>query len=109
MSISRRAFVKNGVAAFTVSFAVPQFLSDLARAQGASLRNLIVLNLTGGNDGLSMLVPYTDADYYSRRPTLASAGGHRAAGRQRLERQGARPAPEAHRPQGHLQLRAASR
>ena len=75
MSISRRAFVKNGVAAFTVSFAVPQFLSDLARAQGSSLRSLIVLNLSGGNDGLSMLAPYTDAYYYSRRPTLAVPAG----------------------------------
>ena len=75
MSISRRSFVKNGVAAFTVSFAVPQFLTDLARAQGSSLRSLIVLNLSGGNDGLSMLAPYTDAHYYSRRPTLAVPAG----------------------------------
>ena len=75
MSISRRSFVKNGVAVFTVSFAVPQFLSDLARAQGSSLRSLIVLNLNGGNDGLSMLAPYTDAYYYSRRPTLAVPAG----------------------------------
>ncbi len=73
--ITRREFFKNGVAAFTVSFAAPAFLSDLARAQGASSRNLVVLNLTGGNDGLSMLVPYSDPFYYSRRPTLAVPAG----------------------------------
>jgi len=73
--MTRRDFVKNGVAAFTFSFAAPAFLSDLARAQGASSRNLIVLDLTGGNDGLSMLVPDTDAAYYSRRPTLAIPAG----------------------------------
>jgi uncharacterized protein (DUF1501 family) len=73
--ISRRRFVRNGVAAFTVSFAAPAFLSDLARAQGASSRNLVVLALAGGNDGLSTLVPYTDSFYYSRRPTLAIPAG----------------------------------
>src|ERR1700704_5583710 len=73
--ISRRAFIKDGITAFTISFAAPAFLSDLARAQGASSRNLVVLDLTGGNDGLSMLVPYTDSAYYSRRPTLAIPAG----------------------------------
>ena len=73
--ITRRSFVKNGVAAFTVSFTAPAFLADLARAQGAASRNLVVLNLSGGNDGLSMLVPYNDAAYYSRRPTLAIPAG----------------------------------
>ncbi len=76
MSITRRAFIKNGVAAFTVGVTAPAFLSDLARSQAASSsRNLVVLDLSGGNDGLSLLVPYTDASYYSRRPTLAIPAG----------------------------------
>jgi uncharacterized protein (DUF1501 family) len=58
------------VAAFTFSFAAPAFLSDLARAQGSARRNLVVLYLSGGNDALSMVVPYNDPQYYARRPVL---------------------------------------
>src|SRR5262245_24961789 len=75
MKISRRQFVKGGVAAFTVTFAAPEFLSDLAQAQGARTRNLVVLYLSGGNDSLSMLIPYNDSFYYSRRPSLAVPDG----------------------------------
>ena len=69
-TFTRREFIKGGVTAFTFSFAAPAFLSDLARAQGTSRRNLVVLYLSGGNDALSMVVPYTDSQYYARRPVL---------------------------------------
>jgi uncharacterized protein (DUF1501 family) len=75
MQVTRRTFFKSGVAAFTVTFAAPEFLSDLARAQGSSKRNLVVLYLSGGNDALSMLIPYNDSNYYSRRPTLGVPAG----------------------------------
>ena len=71
MEISRRGFVRSSAAAFTMGFAAPTFLGDLARAQQASGRSLVVLYLGGGNDALSFLVPYTDAAYHARRPTQA--------------------------------------
>jgi uncharacterized protein (DUF1501 family) len=70
MKVTRRQFIQGGVATFTVTFAAPEFLSDLALAQGSSARNLVVLYLSGGNDSLSMVVPYQDPFYYSRRPTI---------------------------------------
>src|SRR3972149_2776061 len=68
MTVTRREFIKGGVSAFTVGFAAPAFLSDLALGQGASRRTLVVLYLSGGSDALSMLPPYTDPFYASRRP-----------------------------------------
>src|SRR5687768_12991460 len=75
MRVTRREFVRNGVSAAVAGVALPRFVSDLVRAQGAFNRNLVVLNLNGGNDGLSMLVPYSDPFYASRRPTLAIPAG----------------------------------
>ena len=75
MKVTRRQFVKGGVAAFTMTFAAPEFLSDLARAQGAHVRNLVVLYMSGGNDSLSMVIPYTDPFYVSRRPSIAVPAG----------------------------------
>ena len=75
MKITRRQFFKGGVAAFTVTYAAPEFLSQLALAQGSASRNLVILYLSGGNDSLSMLVPYNDPFYASRRPTIGIPAG----------------------------------
>ncbi len=75
MKVSRREFLRDGVTAFTVSFAAPAFLSDIALAQGVRSRNLVVLYLSGGNDSLSTVVPYRDPFYYSRRPAIAIPAG----------------------------------
>jgi uncharacterized protein (DUF1501 family) len=71
MKVTRRAFVKGGLAAFTVTYAAPEFLCEVARAQGARTRNLVILYLSGGNDSLSMLVPFNDPFYGSRRQGIA--------------------------------------
>ena len=71
MSFSRRQFVKGGVTAFTFGFAAPQAICDIALAQGSAARNIVVVYLSGGNDSLSTIIPYRDANYATRRPTIA--------------------------------------
>ena len=70
MTISRRAFIRGG-AAVTAGVSIPGFLTGLVRAQGSGSRALVILDLLGGNDSLSMLIPYGDPAYYSRRSTIA--------------------------------------
>ena len=74
MSISRRLFIRNGVATVGLGIAAPSFLSAVAEA-AAGTRNLVVVYLGGGNDSLNTLVSYQDAAYYSRRPTIAVPAG----------------------------------
>ncbi len=56
---------------------VPAFLGRTAHAAapagkaGAKDTILVVVQLTGGNDGLNTVIPFADADYYKLRPTLA--------------------------------------
>jgi uncharacterized protein (DUF1501 family) len=75
MAISRRVFIRNGVATVTAGIAAPSFLSAIAQVQAAGTRNLVVVYLGGGNDSLNTLVSYQDASYYSRRPTIAVPAG----------------------------------
>jgi uncharacterized protein (DUF1501 family) len=75
MDLSRRLFIRNGVATVTLGIAAPEFLTAIAQAQTIPSRRLVVVYLGGGNDALNTVVPYQDAAYYSRRPTIAVPAG----------------------------------
>jgi uncharacterized protein (DUF1501 family) len=50
---------------------VPQFVARTAQAAAPGKDNiLVVLELTGGNDGLNTVIPYADDLYHKARPTL---------------------------------------
>jgi uncharacterized protein (DUF1501 family) len=79
MTSSRRDFLKTSLAAgglVSWGFTVPTFLSRTAAAApladqpGAKDTVLVVVQLTGGNDGLNTVIPYADPEYAKLRPTL---------------------------------------
>jgi len=70
---SRRVFIKSGVTAMiTLGFA-PSFLARAVEAAGSRKKLLIAVFQRGAVDGLNMVVPYGEADYYRARPSIAIA------------------------------------
>ncbi|MDQ2985712.1 MAG: DUF1501 domain-containing protein [Armatimonadota bacterium] len=77
--ISRRDFLKSS-AIIAVGVAAPPWLASIAKADVLKLARggvldpdniLVVCQLSGGNDGLNTVIPWSNADYYRYRPTLA--------------------------------------
>lgn len=71
MSLTRREFVRNTTAFSTLAAVAPRlaFSADGASARGT----LVVVFLRGGMDGLNVVVPHGDADYYRLRPSIGIA------------------------------------
>jgi len=67
---SRRIFLKNGAFALVSLGFAPAFLARTAAAATRAKR-LIAIFQRGAVDGLSMVVPYGDAEYYRARPTIS--------------------------------------
>jgi len=77
MPHTRREFLKTSAAAATLVAAagsIPGFLTRSARAAFSPTpvddRVLVIVQLSGGNDGLNTVVPFENDDYHNARPTL---------------------------------------
>lgn len=77
MSHTRREFLKGalgGSALVSLGPVVPEFLIRSAAAavspHGGRDTVLVVVQLSGGNDGLNTVIPYGDDEYARNRPTL---------------------------------------
>ena len=89
MNVNRRVFLKQGAMSFIAlgsgAFWGPQFLRQAAYAAdlGSSSKSnkiLICIFQRGAVDGLSMVVPYGDSDYYACRQEISLAAPSQAAG-----------------------------
>jgi uncharacterized protein (DUF1501 family) len=82
---SRRLFVRNGAFTLVSLGFAPSFLARTAFAAGATPRakRLIAIFQRGAVDGLNMVVPFGEREYYRARPSIAigrpGAGGDAGA------------------------------
>ncbi len=72
---TRRSFMKSGAMALLGLGSVPRFLVRTAYAEGRAARPKILIAIfqRGAVDGLSMVVPHGDRDYYDSRGSIAVA------------------------------------
>lgn len=79
---TRRAFLGRGVTLASAAVTIPYFLQDTAMGLPHALLGmtsmagvpedhvLVVVQLSGGNDGLNTVIPYVDGTYYKARPGI---------------------------------------
>ena len=73
MQSNRRFFLRNGALAIAGTAAIPSFLVRSVLAEAASMpnRRLVVIFQRGAADGLNVVVPYREKNYYDMRPGIA--------------------------------------
>ncbi|HEY6769049.1 MAG TPA: DUF1501 domain-containing protein [Candidatus Sulfotelmatobacter sp.] len=73
MSPTRRIFLRNGALALVGTTAVPSFLARAAFgavAPGTNNKRLVVIFQRGAADGLNIVVPHAEPNYYAMRPSI---------------------------------------
>jgi uncharacterized protein (DUF1501 family) len=72
MALTRRTFLSRSAGVVSLSSGLPGLWQSAAamHREDRGDKILVVLQLSGGNDGLNTIVPYRDHDYRRARPTL---------------------------------------
>ncbi len=74
-AVSRRGFMKGGAMALVGTSVIPSFLvrGVMAEATNAAAqgKKLVVIFQRGAADGLNVVVPHAEPNYYAMRPTIA--------------------------------------
>ncbi len=70
--MNRRKFIKNSALASSV-FLVPSFVKSFGEEFVSNLgfKRLVIVQLSGGNDGLNTVIPFRNDLYYKNRPSIA--------------------------------------
>ena len=73
MNVSRRYFLKNGGIAMIGMASLPSFLQRAIASTSAApnKKKMVVLFQRGAMDGLNVVVPFAEPNYYRLRPTIA--------------------------------------
>src|SRR6202795_4453060 len=80
LKFSRRDFLKQGGIALVGMSAMPAFLQRAAAATAMpNKKQLVVLFQRGAADGLNIVVPFSEPNYYRLRPTIAIPQPRRGA------------------------------
>src|ERR1700750_2242832 len=73
--VTRRGFMKGGALDLIGTSTIPSFLSRSILAEmttaTANKKKLVVLFQRGAADGLNIVVPYQEKNYYAMRPSIA--------------------------------------
>jgi uncharacterized protein (DUF1501 family) len=73
--VTRRGFLRGGALALVGTSVVPAFLTRAVYAEvdraAANRKKLVVIFQRGACDGLNVVVPYAEKNYYAMRPTIA--------------------------------------
>ena len=81
----RREFLKNALTASGLLFLTGNAWAARAIGDDKSRKRLVVVFLRGAVDGLNVVVPYSEDDYYGARPTIAIPRPGESGGALRLD------------------------